>query len=77
MDERPTLPLLNRARCTDCGDCVPACEPGALALVDGRLEITKPEACDYCGACEVVCGEEAISCPYEIVPDADGGHRPP
>ena len=75
MGERNSLPILDRARCTDCGECVPVCEPGALGLVDERLEFVEPSACDYCGACEEVCGEEAISCPYEIVPDADPGRR--
>ena len=69
MEEPPSLPILDRTRCTACGDCAPVCVPGALALVAGRLEFVKPDLCDYCGECEAVCDEDAISCPYEIVPD--------
>jgi MinD superfamily P-loop ATPase len=69
--ERPSLPVLDRARCTNCGDCVPVCAPGALAVVAGHLEFVKPDFCDYCGECEAVCGEDAISCPYDIVIDVE------
>jgi ferredoxin len=47
-----------------------------LALVDGRLEFAKPDSCDYCGECEAICAEGAISCPYDIVVDANGQSRP-
>lgn len=76
MAQVSSLPVLDRARCTDCGDCVPVCAPGVLALVDGRLEFVRPERCDYCGECEAICSEDAISCPYDIVVDADGQSQP-
>lgn len=69
MAEPPALPILDEAKCTACGDCVPVCAPGVLAVVAERLEFLQPDRCDYCGACEETCGEEAISCPYDIVPD--------
>jgi ferredoxin len=71
MAESPRLPILDRARCTGCGDCVPVCAPGVLALVAGHPEFVKPELCDYCGECETACREDAISCPYDIVLDAE------
>lgn len=70
MAERPSLPVLDRGKCTDCGDCVPACPHGVLALVAARLEFARPDSCDYCGECEAICSEDAISCPYDIVSDA-------
>jgi len=72
MSEWTSLPVLDRARCTACGDCAPVCAPGVIALVGGRLEFVKPNACDYCGECEAACSEDAISCPYDIVLDAKG-----
>jgi MinD superfamily P-loop ATPase len=75
MAEKPILPVLDRARCTGCGDCVPVCAPGVLALVAGRLEFAEPDSCDYCGQCEAVCTEEAISCPYEIVLEPESETR--
>ena len=70
--ETRSLPVLDRARCTGCGDCVPVCASGVLALVGGRLEFVKPAACDYCGECEAMCAQGAISCPYEIVMEGNG-----
>jgi NAD-dependent dihydropyrimidine dehydrogenase PreA subunit len=72
MAERSSLPVLDRTRCTDCGDCVRVCPHGVLALVIGRLGFVKPDSCDYCGECEAACGEDAISCPYDIVSDTEG-----
>jgi len=77
MVEWSSLPALDRARCTACGDCIPVCAPGVLALVGGRLEFVKPDSCDYCGECEGICSEGAISCPYDIVFDANGRRQSP
>jgi len=71
MAERLSLPILDRGRCTACGDCVPVCAPGVLALVESSLEFVNPDSCDYCGECEAACTEEAISCPCEIVLDSE------
>jgi len=76
MTERASLPVLDRARCTACGDCISVCAPGTLALVGGLLEFVKPDSCDYCGECEAVCSQGAISCPYDIVQDGEGRGRP-
>ena len=77
MVELRGLPLLDRARCTACGECIPVCPSGVLALVGGRLEFVKPSACDYCGECEAICAESAISCPYDIVLEGNGRNQPP
>ena len=78
MAETRSLPVLDRARCTGCGDCVSVCTAGVLALAGGRLEFVKAAACDYCGKCEATCAQGAISCPYDIVLDpSDQGRVPP
>ena len=77
MTERSSPPLLDRARCTGCGDCIPVCAPGVLALVDGRIEFVKPDSCDYCGECEAICSQDAISCPYDVVLDVNGQSERP
>ena len=72
MEQAASIPVLDRARCTACGDCIPVCAPGVLALVGERLEFVKPAACDYGGECEAICAEGAISCPYDIMLEGNG-----
>ena len=76
MTERSSLPALDRACCTGCGECVQVCAAGALALAGERLEFVRPDSCDYCGECEAVCRQGAISCPYDIVLEGNGRGRP-
>lgn len=61
------LPEIDLATCTGCGDCVVACEAGALALVAGKAILAHPERCEYDGTCEPVCPVGAIGLPYVIV----------
>lgn len=47
--------LLFRARrCTECGDCVPACPHGAISLVGGGIEVIQ-DRCELTGACVEAC----------------------
>ena len=60
-------PEVNLDICTGCGDCVNFCPTGAVAIVNGKVAIVKPEACTYCTECEALCPSGAIRCPYEII----------
>ena len=40
--------------CNDCGDCIPACPPGALTMVGGRIAFD-PAICTECDACLRIC----------------------
>ena len=60
-------PEVNLAICTGCGDCVSFCPTGAVALVNGKASVVKPEACSYCTECEAICPSGAIRCPFEII----------
>jgi NAD-dependent dihydropyrimidine dehydrogenase PreA subunit len=61
-----TLPTINRTLCTRCGKCVSECLTQAVDLIDSFPVITRPEDCSYCGLCEEICPQNAISLSYSI-----------
>ena len=51
---------IDQASCVLCGQCVPACQEGALELGDDKL-ILYEEKCKGCGDCVNECPNEALS----------------
>ncbi len=64
-----TLPEINEALCTGCGECVSVCAPHALALAAGKAGWARPDLCAYGGSCELVCPVGAIQLPYQVLFD--------
>ena len=54
---RPEI-LLDKRKCTACGQCVEICPSGAARLVEGGSTIDR-EVCTACGKCVEVCPNEA------------------
>lgn len=63
------LPQISHQLCNGCGDCIPVCKPHALALVDGKAVLARPDLCEYDGGCEPACPVGAIELPFLVVFD--------
>jgi NAD-dependent dihydropyrimidine dehydrogenase PreA subunit len=51
---------IDDARCDGCGDCIPSCAEGALAVVDGKVRVVRDLLCDGLGACLGTCDKGAL-----------------
>jgi len=52
---------IDEALCDGCGNCVPSCEEGALAIIDGKAKLVSEVYCDGLGACLGDCPQDALS----------------
>jgi len=57
--------------CDGCGQCVPACDEGAIQLIDGKARVVAEKYCDGLGACLGDCPQGAISIEERIAEDFD------
>lgn len=51
---------IDESKCDGCGNCLPGCAEGALAIVDGKARIIKDMYCDGLGACLGHCPQDAL-----------------
>jgi len=51
---------IEEAKCDGCGDCIPSCAEGALAVVDGKVKLVRDLLCDGLGACLGTCPKGAL-----------------
>ncbi|MBF0200810.1 MAG: ATP-binding protein [Desulfamplus sp.] len=53
------VPVVDKDRCSLCGECEKICQFSAIALIAGRI-MTFPDMCHSCQGCVMVCPEDAI-----------------
>lgn len=69
----PWFPVIDRARCTACGQCVEFCLFGVYAVRDGRVQVVAPANCKpHCPACARICPAVAIIFPKHDEPPLEG-----
>jgi NAD-dependent dihydropyrimidine dehydrogenase PreA subunit len=52
---------IDESKCDGCGLCVPACEEGAIKIVNGKAKLVSDRLCDGLGACLGHCPRGAIT----------------
>ena len=52
---------IDEEKCDGCGECVPACAEGAIAIVRGKARLSADVLCDGLGACLGECPRGAIT----------------
>lgn len=57
--------------CDGCGQCVPSCAEGALAIVDGKAKVIADKYCDGLGACLGECPTGALKIIERVADDFD------
>jgi electron transfer flavoprotein alpha subunit len=66
--------IIDREKCTTCGNCIPRCPFALLDLADGQIQVK--EGCTSCGACLDACDFAAITVEKpETTAIADDGSR--
>jgi ferredoxin len=52
---------IDEDKCDGCGQCIPGCQEGALAIVDGKAKLVSDVYCDGLGACLGECPKDALT----------------
>jgi NAD-dependent dihydropyrimidine dehydrogenase PreA subunit len=71
MMTRRQIIRIDEKSCTGCGECVPSCAEGALAIVDGKARVVADRLCDGLGACLGRCPEGALTIEERDAPEFD------
>jgi ferredoxin len=59
--EKRLIVHIDEDKCDGCGQCIPGCDEGALAIVDGKAKLVADVYCDGLGACLGECPQGALT----------------
>jgi Pyruvate/2-oxoacid:ferredoxin oxidoreductase delta subunit len=69
----PWFPVIDRARCTNCRQCLEFCLFGVYVVENGRVDVRQPQNCKpHCPACARICPHAAIIFPKHDEAPIDG-----
>lgn len=68
---RREIILIDEEKCDGCGECVVACEEGAIQVIDGKARLIKDTYCDGLGACIGECPQDALTIDVREAGDFD------
>ena len=51
---------IDEEKCNGCGECIPACDEGAIKIEDGVAKLKEERLCDGLGDCLGECPKDAI-----------------
>lgn len=62
---------IDEEKCDGCGLCVPACQEGAIQVIDGKARLVNEAYCDGLGSCLGECPQGAITIEERMAPEFD------
>lgn len=63
--------VIDEDLCDGCGQCVPACDEGAIQVIDGKARLVSEVYCDGLGACLGECPQNALTIEQREVQEFD------
>ncbi len=66
------VPVIDKTKCTACGQCAEACEYNAIVVL--KTALVFPELCHGCGGCRLVCPAGAIQERPRTIGVVETGH---
>lgn len=62
------IPIVEKEKCTACGNCVDICPPGAITL-ENDVACIAADLCEECGFCAAECPVAAVSIRFPLSTD--------